>query len=322
MRQQQLQLLASLRGSANPFLPNLAAPHHPSHPQPQMPNTPNQVQAAVALLATSTQGNGMSSASFPPATGMRRPDAPLVAPDSSSSPDAPSSGNAAALAALIAASVSSSGGSAGSTSEEDSAVAIRAYRDYLNLTNKFQSEQNRKPEGSDKTVKQMFNSISSTLDKPHSDSIIADSLATSKQNSMSHSPAVLLMAEQLLRDAHSLPTTTTSALTSASPIITSRPSVESTQAKIPMTTPFNVRPNLSNQENSLKRDFLSPTYSSSHHSTSSDPPYRRPIINAEDAKKLNLQLQQQADAAHFVKLLAEGSPNVLQVSLNDKNEVI
>ena len=133
-----------------------------------------------------------------------------------------------------------------------------------------------------------------------------DSLTTSNKTS----PAVLLMAEQLRREKHSIPTNTTSVVSTESPI-TSRSSAESTQAKTSMTTPFNVRPNLSNQENSLKRDLLPPTYSSPHNSSSpTSLPYRHPIINAEDAKKLNLQLQQQAD---FVKLLAEGSSNVLQV---------
>ena len=139
---------------------------------------------------------------------------------------------------------------------------------------------------------------------------------------MSHSPSVLLMAEQLLRDSHSLFTNTTSAVTSASPI-TSCHSVESTQAKIPMTL-FNVRLNLSNQENSLNHDLLLPTYSSSHKTSSpTSPPYRHQFINAEDVKQLNLQLQQQADAANFVnKLLAGVSPNVLQVSSNYKDEII
>jgi hypothetical protein len=305
MRQQQMQLLASLGGSANPLLPNPLTSHHHGHQQPQMPPTTSQVQAAVALLAASTHGNGISGGHFPPTAGIRRTDPPVAAPDSSSS-DTSTSSSAAALAALIAASASSSAAAAAtSTSQADSNVAMKAYHDYLSLTKQLQSEQNREPPGSDKTVKQFFNSISS------SDSTITDSLTTSNNTSQ----AILLMAEQLRRDKHSIPTNTTSAVSTASPI-TSRSSAESTQAKTSMTTPFNVRPNLSNQENSLKRDLLPPTYSSPHISSSpTSPHYRHPIINAEDAKKLNLQLQQQAD---FVKLLAEGSPNILQVILNDK----
>ena len=246
----------------------------------------------------------MSGGGFSSAAGIRRPDASLPAPDSSSS-DVPTSNNAAALAALISATTSTSGASSSNTPQVDSHVAIKAYHDYLTLTNKLQSEQIREPPGSDKTVKQFFNSISGTLDKHRSDNSLPDILATSHQTS----PAVLLMAEQLRREKHSIPTNTTSAASIAS-TLTSRSSAESTQAKRSMT-PFNVRQNLSNQENSLKRDHLPPPYSSSHSSPSpTSPPFRHPIINAEDAKKLNAQLQQQAD---FVKLLAEGSSNVLQV---------
>ena len=309
MRQQQMQILASLGGSANPLLPNPLTTHHPGHTQPQIPPSTSQVQAAVALLAASQHGNGISGAGFPPTGGIRRQEPAVAAPDSSSS-DTSSPSSAAALAAIIAATASSSGAVASSTSPADSNVAMKAYHDYLTLTNKLQSEQNREPPGSDKTVKQFFNSISNTLDKHRSDSNITDSLTTSNKTS----PAVLLMAEQLRREKHSIPTNTTSAVSTSSPI-TSRSSAELTQAKTSMT-PFNVRPNLSNQENSRKRDLLPPAYSSPHNSASpTSPPYRHPIINAEDAKKLNLQLQQQAD---FVKLLAEGSSNVLQVISNDK----
>ena len=301
MRQQQMQLLASLGGSSNPLLSNPLTPHHPVHTQaPQIPPSPSQVQAAVALLAASSQGNGMSGAGFPSAGGIRRPDASLQAPDSSSS-DAPTPNNAAALAALISATASTSGASSSNTPQVDSHVAIKAYHDYLTLTNKLQSEQIREPPGSEKSVKHFFNSLSGSLDKHRSDSTLPDSLTTSKHTT----PAVLLMAEQLRREKHSLPTNTTSAASIAS-TLTSRSSAESTQAKTSMT-PFNVR----NHENSLKRDHLPPPYSSSHSSPSpTSPPFRHPIINAEDAKKLNAQLQQQAD---FVKMLAEGSSNVLQV---------
>ena len=302
MRQQQMQLLASLGGSSNPLLPNPLTSHHPGHTQtPQIPPSPSQVQAAVALLAASSQGNGISPGGFPPAGGIRRPDVSLPTPDSSSS-DAPVSNNAAALAALINATASSSGAPTSNTAQVDSQVAIKAYHDYLTLTNKLQSEQIRDPPGSEKSLKHFLNSISGSSDKHRSDCTLPDSLTTSNQ-------AVLLMAEQLRREKHSIPTNTTSAASIAS-TLTSRSSAESTQAKTSMT-PFNVRQNLSNQENSLKRDHLPPPYSSSHSTPSpTSPPFRHPIINAEDAKKLNAQLQQQAD---FVKMLAEGSSNVLQV---------
>ena len=188
----------------------------------------------------------------------------------------PSSNNAAALAALISATASTSGATSSNTPQVDSHVAIKAYHDYLTLTNKLQSEQIREPPGSEKAVKQFFNSISGTLDKHRSDNSLPDILTTSNQAS----PAVLLMAEQLRREKHSIPTNTTSAASIAS-TLTSRSSAESTQAKTSMT-PFNVRQNLSNQENSLKRDHLPPPYSSSHHGSLSptSPPFRHPIINA------------------------------------------
>ena len=310
MRQQQMQILASLGGAANPLLPNHLAQHHPGHPPPQMPPNSSQVHAAVALLAASAHGNGIGSAGYPSTTGIRRQDAPIATPDSSC-PDVSGSSNAATLAALIAASASSSGTASSNTPPVDSSVAIKAYHDYLSLTNKLQSEQKRHSSDSDNTAKQFFNSLSNNLDKHRLDNTGTDSLTTSKQTSMSHQHAVLLMAEQLRRDKSSLPSNTTSAVSSASPI-TSRNSAESTQAKTSTTTPFNVRTNLSSQENSLKRDLLPPTYSSSANNSSSttSPTYRHPIINAEDAKRLNLQLQQHAD---FVKLLNEGSSNALQV---------
>ena len=278
-----------------------------------MPPTPSQVQAAAAAMLAAA-GSGAGGAPFPSTTGIPHTP-PSFAPPDSSSDDVPASGNAAALAALIAASVSTSSASPTSTSIADSSVALRAYRDYL-ITNKLQSERSREPSvQTDKKVKHTFNSISSTLDKSGSDSTITDSPTTSSQTSMPHSPAVLLMAEQFLRDKHSLSTTSTSSVTRASPI-TSHPSVESTQTKIPMT-PFNVRPNLSNQESSLKskHDLLPPPYSSAHVASSpTSLSYRHRIINAEDAKNFNFHLQQQAETATFVnKLLAEGSSRGLQV---------
>ena len=101
-----------------------------------MPPTTSQVQAAVALLAASTHGNGISGANFPPTAGIRRADHPVAAPDSSSS-DTSTPSSAAALAALIAASASSSAAAASSTSQADSNVAMKAYHDYLTLTINF-----------------------------------------------------------------------------------------------------------------------------------------------------------------------------------------
>merc|ERR1719412_1939699 len=99
------QILAALGGSTNPMLPNPLSTHPPGHTPPTVPPTPSQVQATIALLAASTQGNGMSGSGFPSSADIRRTEAPLATPDSSSS-DVSAPNSAAALAAFIAASAS------------------------------------------------------------------------------------------------------------------------------------------------------------------------------------------------------------------------